>query len=78
MKIVEKLTIGETDFFQSYLRPYRPTVITTVSRCIKEELKMAVIDINIFQVHSVRTTAALAAKFKEVLLKHLQNFPTNP
>ena len=38
---------------------------------MKEELKMAGININILQVHSVRTTAASTAKFKGVFIRNL-------
>ena len=46
IKITEKLRNGETKVFLSYLRPFRPVGIKTISRWIKTELKSAGINTN--------------------------------
>ena len=49
---------GETKLFLSYLLAHQLTNIKKVSRWTKREIKSTGININIFQDHSVRKTAA--------------------
>ena len=57
----EWISTSDSKLFRSILKPHKQITKYTLTRWIKEVLKLSVIDITVFQAHSIRAAASSKA-----------------